>query len=195
MVYPLVQLFIHAEDPQFIQQNLQIERIGRLRGVDDPVDSPGFQATGLQLEIFSNQLPAFASFKKGYFVLGPVTPADLLQRPPRQCRHKQPQIGRDFRRQPRQVRRPVGVRQLIQGIQNQDNPFLGGCLVKPDLEGIPQFIRLGGNFVLNMKIALELAHNPSEHPHPVSTVRRGADVVLDDEGVGMGFPITSDPVG
>ena len=87
------------------------------------------------------------------------------------------------------------ILQLIQAVNNQDKPTLGGCDVKKVGKCLGKSIGRFRNFLVDLESALKLAHDPTYHEAPVGALRRGASEVDEIKITALVLATARKPVG
>ncbi len=201
----LIQSLIGPGDSEVIEQNFQVERVGGGR-CDSESRKPGlikrFAETG---EIVSDHAPALVHGQRLHAQLRPAALPGCCQRVvgpglPRQGGGNQPQrAGEGMFRQPTEQAGVVLLIELVEGVEQQDAAHaivLRFCsrFGQPERE-VPEDIVVHCRYGLGVAgPALDSGHHAGQQPPVVGAVGGAADVVLEDEVLGMFRPPASYPV-
>ena len=163
-----------AEDSQLIKQDPEIQRVGSLVRPHEPVGACRAQVARVLLQIVVNQDPFFVvgewAYLKWRCVFEPVSLFDGRQATARQRRNDDSAVLRKDSRQPAQVRCGIDIFQLIQRIEHQHKPTVGGHLREPVGERFANLLWLSGQVIRQVEPLLQLEHDATQQADGICTV-------------------------
>ena len=191
------QLLEAAELAELLQHRAQEERVPRAgRGDQLPaqgrLDRPALRVhmAAEQPEVLRDHGVRLGFRRARQIVFRPAPLAQGVERRTGQCRGEHGDMGRELAGHEAQAVVGFAALHLVEAVEKQDHPSLADGLREPDGQRVAELLGIGGNVVGELEALFQLPEQTPQEALGRGAVGRGAEVVLEEEVVGMvGGPV------